>query len=484
MDDVPELDDRSSPDAVLLEETPGKLKFDVGARGSLTFAPPTASLADALRALPNGLGASERAAYEQSPDFDGIRFEFYLLQLRKMRMIEIGLRGRVGALMVVIPHRMSFELAGKYSAGTTDLRLSRFACLRTTERGVVLESPEASTSVVLSDARTMVWIHGLKGEPVASHDNDPDSDERTAAIDLLWRCGFLEDASKPESPARESWEFHDRLFHGASRPGNVLRPVGGSFRFQDKFPSPPAVKPRMDGERLELAAPDLASVARRSGTLLDVMQQRRSFRAMGDPPVSLTGLTEFLYRIARFVDVIDAPLQDLAMRVYPSGGAIHEIEFYLSVRDCGGLAPGFYHYHAFDHALDHLLGAAAQAETIIRRAGEDWGQPDEPPQVVVTLASRLPRLAWKYDTVAYRATMMNAGVAVQTMYLVAEDMNLGCAPAGRGDPAVFAAATGLDPFEETSILEIGLGTRDTELAPALERAAAQSGRRQRQGQSR
>ncbi len=265
MDDVLELDDRLSPDAVLLEETLGKLKFDVGERGSLTLVPPTASLADALRALQKGLGASERAAYEQRQDFDGMRFEFYLLQLRKMRMVELGLGGPRGDLVVVIPHRMNFALASKNPVGIEGPKLSRFAYLHTTERGLVLDSPEASCSAVLNDPRAMMWVHGLAGKDHAGRDNGSDGDEYAAVIDLLWRCGLLEDASAPESPAKESWEFHDRLFHGASRPGNVLWPVGGSFRFQDKFPSPPVVKPRMEGERFELAAPDMNDVARRPG---------------------------------------------------------------------------------------------------------------------------------------------------------------------------------------------------------------------------
>lgn len=476
---MPELDERLAPNVSLLEETEGRLRFDVAERGSVTLAPPSFDLVEALRGLSEGLTAKARASFDEQPDFDSARFEFYLLQLRRMRLLESGLRGRGGDLLTVVPHRMTPVFARKSAADGAAFRLSRFAYMHTTDRGTVLESPEASCTVVLHDPRTMLWIHSLDGGGPVQASSDPDGDERAAVLDLLWRYGFLDDAAEAESPARASWEFHDRLFHGASRPGNVLWTYGGSYRFEDRFPSPPAVKPRMPGDRLALETPDMAVVAQRSGSLLDVMQHRRSFRSMGEPSIGLPALTEFLYRVARFVDVIDREGQEVAVRVFPSGGAIHEIEFYLSVRVCDGLQPGFYHYHGYDHALDRLPEADDQANTIVRRAGEDWGQPDEPPQVVLTLASRLPRLAWKYDTVAYRATMMNAGVIVQTMYLVAQDMNLGCAPAGRGDPAVFAEATGIDPFEETSILEFGLGTRAAGVEPTMDQVRAASGRRQR-----
>ena len=478
---TPRLDDRLAPDVTLRLESDRRLHFDAGERGSLTLAPPASALAEALGELADGLTATARAAFEQRPDFDTFRFEYYLLRLRKRRMLEVGLKGHDGDLLVVVPHREGFAPAADPPPDEAVLRLSRFAYLHATERGPVLDSPEAACTVVMSDPRTLLWIHDLANGATPHLRNDPDAEERAAFADLLWRCRFLEDADAPEAPARASWEFHDLLFHRASRPGAVLWSFGGGYRFEDRFPSPPAVKPAFDGERITLDMPEMAALSKKSGRLLNVMERRRSFRTMGETPISLSQITEFLFRVARFVEVIESPKQETAIRVFPSGGAIHEIEFYLSVRQCEGLAPGFYHYHAFDHALDRVPGAEEHAATIVGRAGEDWNQPEEPPQVVVTLASRLPRLAWKYDTVAYRATLMNTGVVVQTMYLVATDMDLGCAPAGRGDPAVFAAATGLDPFEETSILEFGIGTRDSEAESLLDAAAAQFGTRRRTG---
>jgi hypothetical protein len=79
------------------------------------------------------------------------------------------------------------------------------------------------------------------------------------------------------------------------------------------------------------------------------------------------------------------------------------------------------------------------------------GQPESPPQCVVLLASRLPRLAWKYQAIAYRITLMNAGVIFQTLYLVATAMNLACSALGNGNSVSFARATGLDPPPSRSL---------------------------------
>ena len=42
---------------------------------------------------------------------------------------------------------------------------------------------------------------------------------------------------------------------------------------------------------------------------------------------------------------------DYAARPYPSGGSAYELELYLAVANCEGLARGFYHYDADRHAL-------------------------------------------------------------------------------------------------------------------------------------
>ena len=52
---------------------------------------------------------------------------------------------------------------------------------------------------------------------------------------------------------------------------------------------------------------------------------------------------------------------------------------------------------------------------------------------------------------------MNAGVALQCLYLVAEDMGLNGSAAGSGRPELFSAATQASSWEETSIAEFGFG---------------------------
>ncbi|MBV9209430.1 MAG: SagB family peptide dehydrogenase, partial [Acidobacteria bacterium] len=81
----------------------------------------------------------------------------------------------------------------------------------------------------------------------------------------------------------------------------------------------------------------------------------------------------------------------------------------------------------------------------------------EKPQVLITLASRFQRMAWKYHAIAYAATLKNVGVLFQTMYLVATDMGLAACALGSGNSDLFARAAGTDYYAETSVGEFMLG---------------------------
>jgi SagB-type dehydrogenase family enzyme len=188
------------------------------------------------------------------------------------------------------------------------------------------------------------------------------------------------------------------------------------------------------------------------------MDRRRSLREYADAPLTLEGLSEFLFRTARITQVFTEGGQELMSRPFPSGGSIYEIEFYVAVRACRGLEPGLWYYRGFEHALEPVPeAAAAGASRLLAESADAMDRPGQPPHALIVLASRLPRFAWKYQGIAYRLTLMNAGVIMQTMYLVATDMGLaGCAN-GSGDSRLFAEVTGLDPLDETSIGEFALG---------------------------
>ena len=433
------------------------LMFEVGGSGKVELRARSAGLADAMTGLIEG-GKSESELAEMAGQTGGMedaaRFYLFLESFKKRQLVGYDWRfgGTVHAFLE--PVAPDFKLSDVPLPVDADLTLSRFAYARQDDGRFVLESPDAPCRIELKTPWAVSWLGRLA---VA---NPVDDDGFSAFSELLWRAGFAQETDREESNDRTTWEFHDRLLHTQSREGFSGRPLGGTYRFQDRFPPPPALKPPMSTDQIALEKPDMDQLAGQGESLSSVMERRRSVREFDDKtPVDLTQLSKILYRVARVREVIQNPVQEGMFRPFPSGGAIHELEFYLAVRTCDGLDRGLYHYQGNEHALYCLPAAEGDVDALIRDAAMAMGQPDNPPQCLVILASRLPRLAWKYEGIAYRLTLMNAGVIIQSLYLVATEMGVACSAIGTGNSSTFAAATGLDPLKETSVGEFALGSR-------------------------
>jgi len=170
-------------------------------------------------------------------------------------------------------------------------------------------------------------------------------------------------------------------------------------------------------------------------------------------------LSEFLWRVCRTKEHIPDERQDVIIRPYPTGGSINELEFYVAAQRCDGLEPAVYHYDSHGHALIQLDASTRAAQKITEGAAKAMvlksGQ--LPPALTIVVASRLPRLAWKYQGMAYRATLMHVGVVYHLMYMVATDMGLGPCAIGTADSRLLEDVADLDGLEETAVAEFALG---------------------------
>jgi SagB-type dehydrogenase family enzyme len=444
---------RLAPGVSLEPKGEAGLEISAASRGSVMLSPPGAGLTRALLAISEGVG--EDRLLQLAGEGAAARLYYYLAQLVRLSLLEVSAdRDGVPAIRL-LPRRRTFELP-RPPPLPQRVTLDRFACLRRTPRGAVLQAPDTPCDLVLDDPARGGLIARLAAGPIATAPvSDPVDRALLMILDVL---GFATDVDATEPPAQQTWEFHDRLFHRAARSyqDNIQR--GGTYRFCDIFPAPPALRPSYPGDVIALPVSSPQRLAR-SRSLLDVMEGRRSRRAMAAEPLRLDEVAEVLHRVARVTAVLphDDPPQDCMLRPFPSGGAIHELEFYLGVGACAGLEPGFYHYRGQEHALTRLANAETASGAMLADCAWAWGQRDQPPQVLVVIASRLPRSAWKYEGIAYKLSLLNAGLALQSLYLVTTDLGLAGCAAGSGDPDLFARATGVDPWEETSIAEFGFG---------------------------
>ena len=466
----------------LVETGPQALALEhPAARLTLTHLSP--GMRDAWRVLAS-TGATESAiATSVSTADDAIAAALMHVQLRRcddlgfLQYSVVGNRLRV----TVVPMKAGFYFSSVAVEPTAPLRLSRFAYCRRLDDTLILESPLATSRAILPGETGAALIAMLampqtcdqlcSALDAAGWMSPLDRGNVRSCLSLLAAAGFLAAVSsdgrlqEDDDPALVQWEFHDLAFHARSRLGRHDYPSGGTFPFINQIAPLPAVTPRRSGDIVRLYTPDLQHPAVPEASFSDVLESRASVREHGSAPMTAERLGEFLFRTAR-VRSIRAPdpsrswHYEASSRPYPSGGATYDLEVYVTVHSCVGLASGLYHYNPIDHQLERLSAPAARVAQLLRDA-QYSALLTQPPQILITLASRFQRLSWKYRSIAYATTLKNVGVLFQTMYLVATAMGLAPCALGGGNSAVFAAAAGTNEFEESSVGEFLLGSRET-----------------------
>ena len=352
--------------------------------------------------------------------------------------------------------------AGRVDAGTRHA-LSRFALLRPLDGRLAIESPLALARVVLEGPEAALLVAELarpRNAAELSAATGLPAEAVLAALDLLAHADLLAQADGT-SPALATWAFHDLLFHARSRSGRHDGGYGATFPGRGRFAPLPALRPPGGGETITLPRPDSAGLAAGDLPFTRVLEERRSRREFGEPPISLDRLAELLYRAARVTRTFDGGDYEVARRVYPGGGAVHELEVYLAVGRCGGLAPGLYHHRPLAHELERISGPTAEVARLLEKARQAC-RAAGPVQVLVLLAARFQRMSYKYESMAYATILKDTGVLLQTLYLVATAMGLAACAVGGGDADCFARAAGTDLWAEATVGEMLVGSRSPE----------------------
>ena len=353
------------------------------------------------------------------------------------------------------------------------IALSRFAYLRRRGNEMVLESPRAGALFRLCDPKIAAAVAILSTPRQLKQFRRQDGFPGLELLALLVDCQILfkvdaagGDGLRPSEGGDNLvlWDFHDLLFHTHSTEGRQANPLGGLYPYADTMPAPPAVRPRWPGKKIDLrkiaaTSPEIISPVAR------LLRERHSTRDFDDQqPITLPELARFLDGAARVqskwksrIDLGDGgPVVSYAARPYPSGGSAYELELYLAVANCEGLARGFYHYDADRHALVPIGANAPELDAQLAAAEFAMDAPGVP-QILITIAARFDRTAWKYSSIAYSLVLKDVGVLIQTLYLMATDMGLGGCAIGSINIDLFAKMTGLEFHVEGPVGQFALG---------------------------
>ncbi len=343
------------------------------------------------------------------------------------------------------------------------LVLSRFAYIRSRGNEIVLESPRADALFRICDPQLVSFIALLAAPQNIRRLKQQDGFPGIEVLSLLADCRLVlkADPAGERNPRLAEgdrdlalWDFHDLLFHARSTEGRHANPVGGTTPHGGTVSPLPALRPSWPGEKIDLCAP-LASRQEAPPPIAKLLRASRSTRDFDDrQPITLGELSCFLDGAARALPRPGSP--EPIARPFPSAGASSELELYLSVHVCEGLAPGFYHYDAGAHALVPIEVPAAAVKALLAHGASAMGV-TAPPQILITIAARFGRVSWKYSSIAYSLILKDAGVLTEVLHLMASGMGLGGCAIGIANIEQFEKMTGIGFHVEGPVGQFAIG---------------------------
>jgi len=430
-----------------------------------TFSPEVADRAQALRM---GLPLASFASGERSIDKE---IEELVRRLARHRLVEYCLRqARSDQNYIIIEPQVADYWPATTRLGNTDiLVLSRFAYMRRRGNEMVLESPRAGALFRICNPTVAATIAMLAAPQPISRLRRQHGFPGLDLLALLVGCQILLkiDSAGDAGPRGAEgdlvlWDFHDFLFHARSTEGRHANPLGGVYPHAGVLPPLPAVRPRWPGKPIDLRE-IAAAHAQPPSPLTELLRERHSTRSFDDQrPITLGEVSRLLDGAARILSQSTSrvgerdPTVACAARPYPSAGACYELELYLAVDNCEGLARGFYHYDADRHALVPINTRAQELEALLLAAQSAMDAPAAP-QILITIAARFGRVSWKYSSLAYALILKDVGVLTQTLYLMATEMELGGCAVGIANIDLFAKMTGIEFHVEGPVGQFALG---------------------------
>jgi SagB-type dehydrogenase family enzyme len=423
-----------------------------------------------------------RGSYQDAAEMHAQVTELHSVLERLQPLIVRSIAQRSGQpLLSVVPLTMRSRFYPVPLAAGAPFRLSVYACLRADGREYSLESPLSLHRVVLHRTVAMRLI-ALLASPItpAAFTAALSRAEPAAArvLEYLAAAGMVvggQGAGETSGFAEDmdiavvGWSPVEMMFHTRSTLGRHDQDFGVTYPAGTTRPVEPVVKPQAS-RYIPLHRPRWEDLRRSDPPVVVAMEARRSSRRYAGSPVTAAQLGDLLYRTARVRSLItaasggqdppDVPASGTpySNRPYPSGGACYELELYLTVASCAGLANGVYHYDPLGHRLEPVSGDRAAADELLSAACMTAAL-DSPAQVLISMTARFRRLSWRYEGLAYRLVLMHVGVLMQNLYLVCAAMGLAPCALDAVDIDVAARAFGADWRTEPCVGQFLVGGR-------------------------
>jgi SagB-type dehydrogenase family enzyme len=282
----------------------------------------------------------------------------------------------------------------------------------------------------------------------------PDSSgEAASARALLREAGILVD---PVSPSVDMWESHDRYFHWRSRRGRHPYVVGATYPLRDRMPPLPITEVPAHDLEFDIAAEASQQVDPLAISLGEALHARASTRELA-APLTLKQLANFCmaHRVLSTLHAGGDVEYPQSRRLYPGGGASYELDLVLTTLGVGSLPAGVWWFDPERVVLCRMTSDPAHIDALFADAKISTGGVGRI-EVLVSYALRMGRNSWKYEGMAYRLALLDAGVLYGHAYLLAAALGFGVCGLGNGDSSVLARVTEASGDDLVSVAEIML----------------------------
>lgn len=346
-------------------------------------------------------------------------------------------------IMTVMPQvkHLSFVFSSEVPR---EPRVTNNLSMRIVDDNLEISSPFSEYKVLFTDHVAAKIFIGI----CLNSDVDESNVLTLSVIKVLFSASFL--ISKNDVIADFKMLSHlDLQFHYSTL---LMAPIdyNASARRSAKFPRPGALAKMPEGRRIALA-PNLSK-----SPFVDLLAKRRTAISYSNAPLSYQKLSDLLFTCCR--NTGHDKEQDIVSRNYPSAGGLHPLEFYLIIRAVENIEPGLYKYDCALHSLI-LLDSLNEKTNIILEATTTFKLTGTLPQAHLLITARLDRISAKYERIAYRLALLDAGVFLQNLYLACADLEIGIRPRGSSFSRFIEhdllKLTGLSEF---AILEAELGS--------------------------
>lgn len=210
-----------------------------------------------------------------------------------------------------------------------------------------------------------------------------------------------------------------------------------------KLPQPPLQKP-YDENTNKIDLPIVNESILKNINIFVIFNERISHRSFSSEYISLSELS-FLLWATQGVKTVKGD-NYATLRPVPSAGARHPFETYIVVNRVEGLKSGAYRYLPLTHQLIYIFEVENSQEKL---SVLTLGQKFVGKSAVTFIWSVIPyRGEWRYNKVAHKAMILDAGHVCQNLYLACEAIGCGTCAIAAYDQLEFDRFLNLDGDDE------------------------------------